>query len=75
MKRAGLLDGYERERRPVGMRNRDAAGWAARRGCRHGDGSSSRMFATTLLKALIDHYVIVLCAQQLVQELRRENSE
>jgi 2-polyprenyl-6-methoxyphenol hydroxylase-like FAD-dependent oxidoreductase len=25
----GLLDGYERERRPIGMRNRDAAGWAA----------------------------------------------
>jgi hypothetical protein len=24
---------------------------------------------------LIDHYLIVLCAQQLVQELRRENSE
>jgi 2-polyprenyl-6-methoxyphenol hydroxylase-like FAD-dependent oxidoreductase len=25
----GLLDGYERERRPIGLRNRDAAGWAA----------------------------------------------
>jgi 2-polyprenyl-6-methoxyphenol hydroxylase-like FAD-dependent oxidoreductase len=25
----GLLDGYEQERRPIGMRNRDAAGWAA----------------------------------------------
>ena len=25
----GLLDGYEQERRPVGLRNRDAAGWAA----------------------------------------------
>ena len=24
-----LLDGYEQERRPVGLRNRDAAGWAA----------------------------------------------
>ena len=26
---AGLLDGYEQERRPVGLRNRDASGWAA----------------------------------------------
>ena len=25
----GLLDGYERERRPIGRRNVDAAGWAA----------------------------------------------
>ena len=25
----GLLDGYESERRPIGLRNRDAAGWAA----------------------------------------------
>lgn len=25
----GLLDGYELERRPIGLRNRDAAGWAA----------------------------------------------
>jgi 2-polyprenyl-6-methoxyphenol hydroxylase-like FAD-dependent oxidoreductase len=25
----GLLDSYEQERRPVGLRNRDAAGWAA----------------------------------------------
>src|SRR5260370_42682652 len=25
----GLLDGYEIERRPIGLRNRDAAGWAA----------------------------------------------
>ena len=25
----GLLDGYEQERRPIGLRNRDAAGWAA----------------------------------------------
>ena len=25
----GLLDGYEQERRPVGLRNRDASGWAA----------------------------------------------
>ena len=25
----GLLDAYEAERRPVGLRNRDAAGWAA----------------------------------------------
>lgn len=24
-----LLDGYEQERRPIGLRNRDAAGWAA----------------------------------------------
>jgi hypothetical protein len=26
---AGLLDSYEIERRPIGLRNRDAAGWAA----------------------------------------------
>src|ERR1700676_569952 len=26
---SGLLDGYEQERRPVGLRNRDASGWAA----------------------------------------------
>lgn len=25
----GLLDAYEQERRPVGLRNRDASGWAA----------------------------------------------
>ena len=25
----GLLDGYEMERRPIGLRNRDATGWAA----------------------------------------------
>ncbi|MGO8916839.1 MAG: FAD-dependent monooxygenase [Stellaceae bacterium] len=25
----GLLDGYEQERRPIGLRNRDASGWAA----------------------------------------------
>jgi len=25
----GLLDGYEEERRPIGLRNRDASGWAA----------------------------------------------
>jgi 2-polyprenyl-6-methoxyphenol hydroxylase-like FAD-dependent oxidoreductase len=25
----GLLDAYEQERRPIGLRNRDAAGWAA----------------------------------------------
>ncbi|MCW5748865.1 MAG: FAD-dependent monooxygenase [Alphaproteobacteria bacterium] len=25
----GLLDGYEIERRPIGLRNRDASGWAA----------------------------------------------
>jgi FAD binding domain len=25
----GLLDGYEQERRPIGLRNRDASGWAS----------------------------------------------
>ena len=45
----GLLDAYQQERRPVGLRNRDAAGWAAA-GVPSGDGSSPARFVTTRRK-------------------------